>query len=168
MLRWCLAHGASIHAILPAPCGPEPGRYPSAGPLLDAAVARASVPMFKLLLSLGAPVGHPLHTAAIRLGENSGRLPMLEYLVGELGIDVDHIHDEEQARDNISALHMGTPLHYCTWWSKLDGMRWLLEHGADVRRENCFGEDALAMAAQTRVTEEARELLWAWISKHGL
>lgn len=144
-VRWLLQHGAPIprHRISP--------REHTNGWLLNGAAKEASVTTFKLLRSLGAPLGFPLHAAAAASSWRADRIPMMEYCVDDLGIDVNDPVDvgdgepwveiSEKDRRRGPHGHKGPPLyHAIAFWDEIDKqnprrdnsneIEWLIRRGA--------------------------------------
>ena len=100
------------------------------GHTLNEAAAHCSPEKFALLLSHGAVLSNsaPLHHAA---GSKSDkRIPMLEYLVGELALDIHDMDSGPLIPDECCGRE-GTPLHCALHWKRYETTKWLLEHGAD-------------------------------------
>lgn len=161
LVRWCLNHGASVRTA------PQPANG-SAGPLLDSAAARGSVSTFRTLIGRGAPLGHPLHTAAYTYRDDPERAHMLEYLVHEVGIDVNEVvdvgYDPRYVEGGpllgfLSPHHVGTPLHYTIKFPSLEGLMWLLDKGANPAVENHQGVNAVEYARMMPGMEGAIPLL---------
>ena len=179
-VRWCLAHGASVH-----PEGVEPLRSDvvtmaqrGCEQLLECAAWSASVETFELLRSKGAPLGwRPLHLAvrcatlyqADRPGEarteqgrqHEARMAMVRHLVDVVGIDVNAADQPVGSRvpDRI-----GSPLCYvAAAYGQEPSVRelvWcLLDRGADpvpaleearLSRHATFADDVEAWRARQR------------------
>lgn len=151
-VRWCLAHGASVH-----PEGVEPLRddvltmaQRQCEQLLECAAWSASVETFELLRSKGAPLGwRPLHLAvqcattyqADRPGEArtergrqyEARMAMVRHLVDVVGVDVNA--SDQPAGSDVPG-RFGSPLCYVAWaYGQEPSVRelvwFLLDRGAD-------------------------------------
>ena len=147
LLKWFLEHGADPN--LGPPLSPQPNStpIPNSGSSLNCAASVATPEIFELLLQHGAKLenSQPLHMAAASQ-EDSGRVPMMEYLVGK-GVDVN---GSDEARGFRA---VGPPLFYAIRQGQVEKVRWLLGHGADPRVEAKGGATALRMAEQTGLGE---------------
>ncbi|KAI4943519.1 hypothetical protein J4E91_009429 [Alternaria rosae] len=100
------------------------------GHTLNEAAAHCSPEIFALLLTHGAVLSNsaPLHHAAGSKSDN--RIPMLEYLVGKLALDIHGMDSGPPIPDECCGRE-GTPLHCALHWKRYETAKWLLEHGAD-------------------------------------
>ncbi|KAK6818950.1 hypothetical protein PG995_009154 [Apiospora arundinis] len=116
--------------------------YEISATVLNRAAAYGSVGTFKLLLELGASMLHPgviaLHTAAASHEVN--RIPVMEYLVDELGVDIEGLDGTDSEPTSVSRHDIcGTPLHYAMGNSQWITANWLVDHGANPAAKNQFG-----------------------------
>ena len=108
LVRWCLAHGASV--LDPPDLNPLWTR-----PLLEEAATYASLETFKLLQQHGAELTtRVLHRAVESAAYASGdkvedRIAFVRYLIEEEGCDVNALDVEE---GNQFPNHWGTPMAY--------------------------------------------------------
>ncbi|KAJ5802216.1 uncharacterized protein N7503_004666 [Penicillium pulvis] len=137
LLKWFLAHGAN------------PNLDPRYGlKVLEAAAAGGTVEAVQLLLDAGAhtsngaplyyaagacPPGANPHMGTVRPSADfdNNRIPVMELLV-ERGADVN---------EKLETRHMvaGYPLVHAVMAGAVGRVKWLLEHGADVRLKGAFG-----------------------------
>lgn len=84
LLRWFLEHGADPNLGPPLSPQPDSTPVPKSGSTLNCAASVATPDVFDLLLQNGAVLenSQPLHMAAAS-PEDSGRIPMMEYLIGK-------------------------------------------------------------------------------------
>ncbi|KAH7083451.1 ankyrin repeat-containing domain protein [Paraphoma chrysanthemicola] len=153
-IRYLLAHGADPRLGPPLiarnpliNARPEPNSYWT----LNMAAAFCSTETFALLLSHGADAkgAIALHYAASHgyaLPDLSGvpgisRVPMLEYLVNDLGFDVNGMDDMIEITSGGRACD-GTPLSYAVRGGCVEEAQWLLAHGADPDIKSNFGISA--------------------------
>ncbi|KAF2820610.1 ankyrin [Ophiobolus disseminans] len=115
--------------------------------ILNKAARACSPAIFALLLSYGSDLSHhdaiPLHSAAGCPPSQDGnsRIPMLEYLVDELGIDVNALDTAiEIAPDGRG--QTGTPLHYAIKFGNVEIVKWLLNKGTDPDKKLPWGRSA--------------------------
>ena len=135
LVTWLLSHGADPNLGTP-------------GATLNAAACSSTLAVFELLLQHGADVSHctPLHAAA-GASEDAGRIPMLTYLIDELGFDVD-------ADDGMKGMRsLGTPLHYAIRVGGVEKVRFFRDKGASLERRNRMGSTALEEAEKTAYGE---------------
>ena len=158
LVRWCLNHGAIVE-------GQHTDPY-NCPPLLENVAGRGTVAIFTLLHSRGAQLGaRTLHSAAASVAGNSddperlsARMAMVEYLVDDLGLDVNALDTEGQMPN-----HWGTPLCYAAQYPRggEEAVRFLLDRGADPSIKDCWGiSDAFGMAERSknsRISEILRE-----------
>jgi ankyrin repeat protein len=150
-MRLLVAHGAdpNIPTIAPRQAvrrggggGPPPGAGGAVQPVADANQERYKAPP----IPYGGPGALPIHAAAgVEYGEgfagNAHRhapdawLPVVKYLVEELGADVN-------ARDNDGY----TPLHHAAARGDNDVILYLVEKGADVKAVARSGQTTADMA----------------------
>jgi ankyrin repeat protein len=108
----------------------------NSGHILNKAAGVCSPEIVRLLLSHGSDLSHdgaiPLHYAAGHptLQDGTSRIPMLEYLVDELGIDVNALDDAIKISDDGRG-QTGTTLHYAVECGHVEEVKWLLGRGAD-------------------------------------
>ncbi|RYP69507.1 hypothetical protein DL769_005254 [Monosporascus sp. CRB-8-3] len=105
---------------------------------IHAAAARSTPRVFSMLLSAGARLqnAYPLHAAAggpPSLSSGDDRIPMMSYLVHDLGLDINAFDD-----GTVSPYASGTPLHHAVAWAHADRVRWLLGNGADPTLRDQF------------------------------
>lgn len=116
--------------------------YETSAAVLNRAAAHGSVDTFRLLLDSGASMRHPdvvaLHTAAA--SHEEGRIPVMEYLLDELGVDLEGL-DRTDSESTAFSRHdiCGTPLHYAMGNSQWVTANWLVGYGADPAAKNQFG-----------------------------
>jgi hypothetical protein len=156
LVRWCLDHGASVDGLHIDP-------YISP-PLLETVASIGTVSIFTLLRSRGAQLGpRTLHCAVASASSSSleclpTRMAMVEYLVDNLGLDVNALDTEGQLPN-----HWGTPLCYAARYQRgsKEVVRFLLSRGADPSIKDCWGiHDAFSFAEFTKnstVIEVLRE-----------
>ncbi|PSS20716.1 hypothetical protein M430DRAFT_34902 [Amorphotheca resinae ATCC 22711] len=156
LVRWCLDHGASVDGLHVDP-------YISP-PLLETVASNGTVPIFTLLHSRGAQLGpRTLHCAVASASSSSleclpTRMAMVEYLVDNLGLDVNALDTDGQLPN-----HWGTPLCYAAKYQRgsKEVVRFLLSRGADPSIKDCWGiHDAFSFAEFTKnftVLEALRE-----------
>jgi ankyrin repeat protein len=106
---------------------------PYCGHTLNEAAASCTPEIFALLLSHGAVLSNarPVHYAAA-CGQDD-RIPMLEYLIEELKIDINELDDALRIPEECCGRE-GTPLHWALKNQKYETAKWLLEHGADPNK----------------------------------
>ncbi|TKA29533.1 hypothetical protein B0A50_03546 [Salinomyces thailandicus] len=147
LLRWCLAHGASV---TPKPLVPE-SSADRKSPILETAAYAGTLEVFKLLQSCGAPFGgRELHFAVMTAsGGSATAMENVRYLVEEVGIDVNTL---DVPSESISANRKGTPLAYAHQADPegLEVVRYLLERGADPHIQNNHGRSAMDYATTAR------------------
>ncbi|KAI9718521.1 MAG: hypothetical protein M1812_003972 [Candelaria pacifica] len=132
LVKWFLAHGAD-------PNIGEPGE------ILNTAASASSVATFKTLLQHGTDISQSLslHNAA-GAKEDISRIPMLTFLVDELGLDVN-ASDEMRGPNG----RVGAPLHYAIRTGGLEKVRFLVERGASLVEKNEINAIALEEAEKT-------------------
>jgi ankyrin repeat protein len=119
----------------------------NSGSILNKAASVCSPEIFALLLSHGSDLSHdgaiPLHYAASHRPTQDGlsRIPMLEYLVDELGIDVNALDDAIKIADDGRG-QTGTPLHYAIKCGLIEEVRWFLSRGANPDAKTPWGISA--------------------------
>lgn len=150
LLGWLLEHGADPNLGPPVDHRPDSAPVSNSGSALNCAASVATPEVFDLLLQHGAKIenSQPLHMAAASQ-EDSGRIPMMEYLIGK-GVDVN---GSDEAR-GLQAV--GPPLFYAISQGQVEKARWLLRHGADPRVDGRGGVTALQMSEQTGMDEVVR------------
>lgn len=129
LVRWCLAHNASVLD--------PPGLQPFyTSPLLEEAASRASLETFKLLRQHGAKLSRRvLHRAVERVafasgGEVGESMALVRFLVEEERCDVNSL-DVEEGKQYPN--HWGTPMAYAAHASRGEAasgrevVRYLLE-----------------------------------------
>ena len=106
LLKWFLEHGADPNLGPPLSPQPDSTPIPNSGSSLNCAASVATPEVFDLLLQHGAKLenSQPVHMAAASQ-EDSGRIPMMKYLVGK-GVDVN---GSDEARGFQA---VGPPLFY--------------------------------------------------------
>ncbi|KAI4626237.1 uncharacterized protein J4E87_004737 [Alternaria ethzedia] len=114
------------------------------GHTLNSAAVHCSPEIFALLLAHGAVLSNstPLHRAAGSISDN--RISMLEYLVGELGLDIHGMDSGPPIPDECCGRE-GTSLHCALRRKRYETAKWLLEHGADPDKGDSFGTPARAL-----------------------
>ncbi|KAF1967209.1 ankyrin [Bimuria novae-zelandiae CBS 107.79] len=116
----------------------------NSGSILTKAAMECSPEIFALLRSHGSDLSHdgtiPLHCAAGHPLSRDGtsRIPMLEYLVDELGIDVNAMDDAIKIYDQGQG-QTGTPLYYAVKCGHFEEVKWLLDRGADPDLKTTWG-----------------------------
>jgi hypothetical protein len=168
LVKWCLEHGAKVNGIFTDPY--------SSPPLLQTVASLGTVPIFKLLLSKGAPLeGRILHVAAGNVGSRPGtdpdrgrfkvRMEMVRYLVEEVGLDVNEL-DSEESMGNF----WGTPLCYSAKnpFDEAEVVKFLLEKGADPYIKERMDEyhNAFSYAKEAN-NVKISEVLEEWKAKHN-
>ncbi|RYP43617.1 hypothetical protein DL770_011559 [Monosporascus sp. CRB-9-2] len=128
---------------------------------LHAAAARSTPRVFAMLLGAGArlPNAYPLHAAAgAPATQSSGddRIPMMSYLVHDLGLDINASDD-----GTVSPYAWGTPLHHAVAWAHVDRVRWLLENGADPTLRDQFHQQPLEPISFGLWNQEIEEMIRA-------
>jgi ankyrin repeat protein len=119
----------------------------NSGSILNKAAMVCSPEIFALLLSHGSDLSHdgaiPLHCAASHppSRDGSSRIPMLEYLVDQLGIDVNALDDAIKLAPDGRG-QTGTPLHYAVKCGHVEEVKWLLKRGADPDTKTPWGISA--------------------------
>jgi ankyrin repeat protein len=161
LVRWLLDHGAKVEGVYS-----DPYNHP---PLLESAASRGTLSIFKLLRSRGAELGpRTLHRAASSAAgyddDPDGlrtRMEVVDYLVDEMGIDVNALDTSEQLPN-----HWGTPLCYvarCRSGTVIT--RFLLDRGADPTIKDCWGIHDAFQAAEHNGNKVVMELLQEWKAK---
>lgn len=101
----------------------------------------------RFLLEQGAgkdlPGSFALHCAA-----QSGTISVMEILVNEAGVDIDDMPQPDQISTSLrwfssKSDRYGTPLHWAADSRNIDGVRWLLDHGADPHKKDAKGRTLL-------------------------
>ncbi|RYO75315.1 hypothetical protein DL764_010485 [Monosporascus ibericus] len=128
---------------------------------LHAAAARSTPRVFAMLLGAGArlQVAYPLHAAAgapATLSSGDDRIPMMTYLVHDLGLDVNASDD-----GTVSPYAWGTPLHHAVAWAHVDRVRWLLGNGADPTLLDRFHQRPLERISFGLWNQEIEEMIRA-------
>lgn len=119
----------------------------NSGLILNTAAAVCSPEIFALLLSHGSNLSHDdaitLHYAACHPPSQDGtsRISMLEYLVDELGIDVNALDDAVKIADDGRG-QTGTPLHYAVKYGHIEEVKWHLGRGTDPDTKTPWGISA--------------------------
>jgi ankyrin repeat protein len=138
-IRYLLERGAKLNF---GPKSNAPGHITqhravmNSGYILNKASMVCSSENFRLLLSHGSELSHegaiPLHYAAGHMPSRDGtsRIPVLEYLVDELGIDVNALDDAIKIANDGHG-QKGTPLHYAVQCGHVEEVKWLLGRGTD-------------------------------------
>lgn len=164
LVHWCLDHGATVEDR-----HTDPYINP---PLLECAARSGTVDTFILLRSRGAQLGpRTLHravgaAASFKSGDERllVRMAMVEYLVDDLGLDVNLMDTDGQMPN-----HWGTPLCYAaqSGHGGEDVVRFLLDRGADPFIKDCWGIlDAFGNAKRSR-NAQISDLLSAWMVQKG-
>jgi ankyrin repeat protein len=114
----------------------------NSGSILNKAAMHCSPELFALLLSHGSSLSHegaiPLHCAAGHPPSPTSRIPMLEYLVDELGLDVNALDDAIKIVEDGRG-RTGTPLHYAIKCGHVEEVKWLLGRGVEPDRKPPWG-----------------------------
>jgi ankyrin repeat protein len=169
-IRYLLAHGAN--PSLGPKFGtqtPPPLRRPisTSAWILNDAAEHCSPAIFALLLSHGASLtganAMPLHYAAsqmscARSGAYTDRMPMMRYLVEDLGLDINAVDDAIKIADD-GREQVGTPLQYAIRFSRVEEAKWLLAKGADPDKRNQSGRSAREDAERLPEGYELKDLL---------
>ena len=161
LVRWCISRGATIPTDLE---GTDPYFH---RPMTETVAAVGTVSCFRLIRSLGAPVGRrTLHAAAqsaatCSIVQKDEKMAMVRYLVEEEGLDVKQLDCDEPMPD-----HQGTVIAYAaTGKGGADVVRYLLEKGADPRVKDCYGNwNALEIAERDK-NEEVVQVLKEWLQR---
>ncbi|KAI0123789.1 hypothetical protein BJ170DRAFT_95655 [Xylariales sp. AK1849] len=112
------------------PSSPSPNHNSSSSP------PSPSRPKLPIIAGL-----YPLHAAAGARRPSLDTLPMMNYLIHDLDLDVNALDDMKLDR-----YITGTPLHHAVQWDHLERVELLLEEGADPRIENQFYETPLKIS----------------------
>ncbi|KAK1058313.1 hypothetical protein LTR74_013514 [Friedmanniomyces endolithicus] len=149
-LHWLLDHNASPNV----PCART-----NDTPLSRAARMNLTETL-DLLLQNGAVLkgSNALHAAASGGGPDDESLAMMQRLI-ELGADVNAIEVMHVKRSGHNIGVPGTALHGAIRAGKPVRVRWLLEHGADVRVRNEGGYSLLEWAKECRSSKELVAIL---------
>ncbi|RYP46447.1 hypothetical protein DL768_007359 [Monosporascus sp. mg162] len=128
---------------------------------LHAAAARSTPRVFAMLLGAGARLqnAYPLHAAAgapATLPSGDDRIPMMSYLVHDLGLDINALDD-----GTVSPYAWGTPLHHAVACAHVDRVRWLLENGADPTVRDQFHQQPLEPISLGLWNQEIEEIIRA-------
>jgi hypothetical protein len=141
MITFLLSHGANPN--LGPPKNPQATRViditpvDNCGAVLNACAAYSTPDVFRQLLAHGATLSNaiPLHIAASSTqSPPEARLRMMEFLVEEIGIDVnanDDVVSLGTLPDGTKHGCLGTPLMYARRWGRTEEADWLIAHGAD-------------------------------------
>jgi ankyrin repeat protein len=123
----------------------------NSGSILNKAASVCSPEIFALLLSHGSDLSHdgaiPLHCAASHPPSQTSRIPMLEYLVDEVGIDANALDDAIKIADDGRG-QTGTPLNYAVKYGHVEEVKWLLDRGADPDTKTPWGASARLYASR--------------------
>ncbi|KAK7937295.1 uncharacterized protein PG986_014163 [Apiospora aurea] len=116
--------------------------YETSATILNRAAAHGSVETFRRLLESGASMRHrgvlALHAAAASHEED--RISVMEYLLGELGVDLEGLDGTDGESSSVSSHDIcSTPLHYAMGNSQWVTANWLVGCGADPAAKNQFG-----------------------------
>ena len=145
-IRYLLERGANP-SFGPEKYTPDTESMPvlNSGSILNKAASVCSLEVFALLLSHGSKLSDegaiPLHYAAGHPPSQTFRIPMLKYLVDELGLDVNSV-DDAIAFSTDGRGQMGTPLHYAIECGHVEEVKWLLSRGADPDLKPSWGISA--------------------------
>jgi ankyrin repeat protein len=169
-IRYLLSHGANP-SLGPefATQIPPSSRRPisTSGWILNDAAEHCSHAIFALLISQGASLtganAMPLHYAVsqmscARSGAYTDRMPMMRYLVEELGLDINAVDDAIKIADDGRG-QVGTPLQYAIRFGRVEEAKWLLAKGADPDKRNQSGRSAREDAERLPEGYELKELL---------
>ena len=113
----------------------------NSGEILNIAAAISSTQIFTLLLAHGSSLSDvdaiPLHYAAGSAPQSrrgsppTNRIPMMEYLVDELGMDVNAQDDGIMIAPS-GLGQKGTPLAYAIYWKRVEEAKWRGRSGHQV------------------------------------
>ncbi|MCJ1447702.1 MAG: hypothetical protein MMC23_008213 [Stictis urceolatum] len=162
----------STPALTPAPHGADPNAHTRREySVLDHAAATSSPAVFSQLLQHGGDPAryNPLHTAAELRSDNpdfgaEGCLAMLEYLVCEVGVDVNSLSTWKGRAPMGRRQVNGTALHSAIQARNRGTVEWLLENGADPEVRNAWGWDAMVFA-RDQGSEVGVEMLERWAQR---
>lgn len=131
-VRWCLEHGANPNA-----------QYKSTYRNLPTfAGGHARLPILQLLYAHEADFRRS--NAFHRSAENNRRVPVLQWLLDEVGVPINQReleYDPELFYAYVGC-GTGTALHCAAWGNALDYMRFLLERGVDINLLDTRGHTA--------------------------
>lgn len=152
-VAWCIDHGASL--VL-RPLAGECDQPVLVLNLLETVASRGNLDTFKSLMALGAPLGRRVLHIATRSASSAVKKPeyrsqameIMRYLLEDLKCDPNQL---DQDLDQQLAQRKGAPLSYIAAYhvgeyGTYNVIRLLLEHGADPRVQNSFGESSLDLA----------------------
>lgn len=108
----------------------------SSSDILDAAALCSTPSVIDFLLEQGTKLekSHVLHSAVIApISTPNERIAMMGHLV-KLGADLNLVGVVPGSNFG------GTPLHAAATFGRMEEAKWLLEHGADVKKKNVFGQ----------------------------
>ncbi|RYP75570.1 hypothetical protein DL771_002270 [Monosporascus sp. 5C6A] len=162
MVRYLLSLGVDPNIGLSSSEAQGQGRFSYfSTAALRAAAARSTPRVFAILLGAGARLqdAYPLHAAAgapATLSPGDDRIPMMSYLVHDLGLDINALDD-----GTVSPYAWGAPLHHAAAWAHADRVRWLLGNGADPTLRDQFHQRPLEPVSFGLWNQESDEVIRA-------
>ncbi|KAM0563094.1 hypothetical protein ACHAPJ_001941 [Fusarium lateritium] len=126
-----------------------------------------TVESLKLMREYGVDFkkSNALHWAAGDDEDKGNRIPVMTYLLDEVGIPIDqfdYAYDEGRVIKAVDlCYHNGTALHYAILGKKTENVEFLLSSGADQKVKNLRGETPLDLA-QKENWDEGIRLLESW------
>jgi hypothetical protein len=142
----------------------------NSGSVPNKAAMVCSPAIFALLLSHGSGLSRDgaiqLHYTANHppFTDETSRIPMLEYLVDELGIDVNTLDDAIKLA-NDGRGHTGPPLHCAIKCGHVEEVQWLLDRGANPHAKTPWSISAIDYKNRLPPGHAIRVVLTEWISK---
>ena len=155
LVRWLIDHNANPSIGREELWDSQSTFITKSGHVLCNAAGESTVEIFDLLVERGAPLGLSLalHQAASAPFTDE-RKRMMTHLIQIYRMDVNELDDPMGPR------RKGTPLFYAARSGNVEGAKLLLDHGADLAIQNCWGRTALGEAeqfGQPKVAELLRE-----------